>query len=332
MDIDTDPKGMARRLRTSLADLGLAEVSHSQALELVARALGVRNWNTLAARPVPVRQGAIPILRIFDREQALGFYRDTLGFQVEREEGRADLHEPVRLLVSRESALIQLSEHYDDASPGGAAIVPVPDVAEVRRGLVARGGSPSTDDTPTLVSRAGSPSIEDTPSGRTLVVVDPFRNRLVFAERSVDPAERAPAAGPIEHELIVPCGPEQAFQIFTARIGEWWNQDYAPGPLTDVRIEPRVGGAATMHLRDGSTYPWGTVTVWEPPHRYAQEFTLAQDANHPSSITVTFDEHPDGTRVLFRHGGWTAGNLASRNKFTEWLLILSEYVRLTEQA
>jgi Glyoxalase superfamily protein len=46
----SDYKTHARRLRDALADDGIA-VSHTKALELVARQNGARNWNTLAARP-----------------------------------------------------------------------------------------------------------------------------------------------------------------------------------------------------------------------------------------------------------------------------------------
>lgn len=46
----TDFKTQAKRLRTALAEDGVA-VSHARALELVARSQGARDWNTLAARP-----------------------------------------------------------------------------------------------------------------------------------------------------------------------------------------------------------------------------------------------------------------------------------------
>jgi len=47
-----DYKTQARRLRTGLADDGIA-ISHSKALELVARQHGMRDWNTLAAAGDP---------------------------------------------------------------------------------------------------------------------------------------------------------------------------------------------------------------------------------------------------------------------------------------
>ncbi len=46
----TDFKNQAKRLRTALAEEGIA-VSHARALELVARVHGAHDWNTLAARP-----------------------------------------------------------------------------------------------------------------------------------------------------------------------------------------------------------------------------------------------------------------------------------------
>jgi hypothetical protein len=55
LDLQTDYKTQAKRLRAALADDGVA-VSHSRALELVARLHGVRDWNTLSAAPKP--QGA----------------------------------------------------------------------------------------------------------------------------------------------------------------------------------------------------------------------------------------------------------------------------------
>ena len=44
-----DVKAQARRLRSDLADRGIA-ISHSRALEIIARQHGFRDWNTLAAK------------------------------------------------------------------------------------------------------------------------------------------------------------------------------------------------------------------------------------------------------------------------------------------
>ena len=48
-----------------------------------------------------------------------------------------------------------------------------------------------------------------------------------------------------------------------------------------------------MRVADGSAYRWGTVTAWEPGH-FGMDFTLAQDADHPSRLDVWFE--PVGER------------------------------------
>ncbi len=110
----TDPKSMARRLRADLAARDVA-VSHSEALELVAHQYGVRDWNTLAARPThdpaddaaaaPPEGPAVPILRIFDRGKAVEFYVDFLGFALDWEHGGPADHSPLYAQVTRGAAL-----------------------------------------------------------------------------------------------------------------------------------------------------------------------------------------------------------------------------------
>jgi hypothetical protein len=54
-----DLKAQAKRLRTGLSGNGNS-VTHGQALELVARQYGYRDWNTIAAT-AGIRQPAIPL-------------------------------------------------------------------------------------------------------------------------------------------------------------------------------------------------------------------------------------------------------------------------------
>ena len=119
--MSTDHKQQAKRLRTSLAERGV-EVTHSEALELVAHHYGARDWNTLVAQPPPGEAAkafgpVIPVLRIFDVDKAREFYTDFLGFSIDWEHTFDD-HAPVYLQASRDGALLHLSEHHGDASPG----------------------------------------------------------------------------------------------------------------------------------------------------------------------------------------------------------------------
>lgn len=315
-------KQMARRLRAELATRDVT-ISHSDALELVAHQYGARDWNTLAARPRtdPAVEGpAVPILRIFDRAKALEFYVDYLGFGLDWEHGGPESHAPLYAQVTRGGAVLHLSEHHGDASPGGAALIPVADVTALHDELHAR-----TYD-------FAHPGVRDEDWGRVMVVVDPFNNRIVFHQPVATGVEPRPAdaAGPIELSYDLACSPELAWDAFVRRIDEWWHSAYAPPGLREIRIEPVVGGAATMSLDDGTTYRWGTVTASDRPRHFAQTFTLAQDPEHPSTLDVTFEQRPRGCAMRFAHGGWTAGNVAGRARFSEWGILLDRLAAVAE--
>ena len=57
------------------------------------------------------------MLRIFDVAKAREFYSEFLGFAIDWEHTFDD-HAPVYLQASREGAVLHLSEHHGDASPG----------------------------------------------------------------------------------------------------------------------------------------------------------------------------------------------------------------------
>lgn len=167
-------KQMARTLRVGLQALG-HEMSHSSALEMVARQLGHKDWNTASASLAPIAfstigfDRAIPILRIFDEAKAREFYLDFLGFEVEFEHRfEADL--PLYLGVARGSLHLHLSEHHGDSSPGSTVFVPMQGVEALRDELLAKRYG------------YGRPQIVDQGWGRVLEVYDPFGNRIRFCE------------------------------------------------------------------------------------------------------------------------------------------------------
>jgi len=167
MIVDTDPKSMASRLRSRLAANGM-EITHSQALELVAAQLGYRDWNTCAAAarsaPDPV---TVPILRTFPGEEAWRFYVSFLGFTVDWEH-RFGEGMPLYQQVSRGSCVLHLSEHHGDATPGSAVRIEIPDVRRLQRELV---------ESTVYPLRIG---LDSAPWGDDLAVPDPFGNRIIF--------------------------------------------------------------------------------------------------------------------------------------------------------
>ena len=312
-----DAKIMARRLRTALTEHG-QDPGHSGALELVARTLGARNWNTFVATTSgtararvngdqqsgrPGDQQVVPLLRMIDWTATRRFYVEFLGATVEWVDDSGD-HTPRYVSIKLPSgARLQLSEHNGDGTPGSTVLIEVADLDRQLAELTTTGyGAP--------------PAIEDAWAGRSITVHDPTGNRIIFvSERPI--SERHPdELPPIVHQVIMPMGPGPAFDRFTSF--DWWH-DYGLAADGHVSIDD---GEVVFHNPD-SEFSIGRVLIWEPAARYAQTFTLAQDADHPTTLTATFESVAEGTRVRVEHGGWDAGNAARRSHFADWPLILS---------
>lgn len=165
-----DAKRAARVLREQLRD---ADLSHSQALEIVARQLGFRDWNTASAR-LPGARGIsapVPVLRSLDETRAREFYRDYLHFTVEWEHRFDYARSILYMRLRRDQCVLDLSEHHGDGTPGSTVWVPVGDVTALHRELQATGY-------PRI-----NPGIDvDSPGGPTMEVTDPFSNTLRFCQ------------------------------------------------------------------------------------------------------------------------------------------------------
>lgn len=131
---------------------------------------------------------------------------------------------------------------------------------------------------------------------------------------------------PIRHVLSVASSAADAFTVFTAGMGGWWDPAYSPDPAayTGVAVEPRVGGSVEMVLGEARV-PFGAVTVWEPGTRYAQTFWLAMDPAYPSTLDVAFDDVDGVCEVTFDHGGWYAENLGDRSRYGDWPHLLGRF-------
>lgn len=174
-----DAKAMARTLREDLARRGL-EIGHGEALELVARQFGARDWNLLAATlaegtgqggrgDAVAFHGTAPILRIFDEEKAREFYLGFLGFTLDWEH-RFGANFPLYCQVSRAGLRLHLSGHHGDASPGSTCFVEVRGIRAYQRELSAKD------------YRHMKPGVEELPWGLVMEVTDPFSNRIRFRE------------------------------------------------------------------------------------------------------------------------------------------------------
>jgi uncharacterized glyoxalase superfamily protein PhnB len=112
----------------------------------------------------------IPILRIFDEAKAREYYVDFLGFKIDWEH-RFEPGTPLYAQVSRGGAVLHLSEHHGDASPGASVRIGVDDLDGLHAELAAK------------QYKYNRPGIEEMPWGtREMKANDPFFNRIIFVE------------------------------------------------------------------------------------------------------------------------------------------------------
>jgi Glyoxalase superfamily protein len=170
-----DAKAMANVIREALAARELT-ISHSEALEIVARQFGLANWNLLSSKIEGASNGdaivfeqAVPIVRIFDVTKAHEFYLGFLGFAVDWEHRYGD-HFPLYTQISRGGLRLHLSEHAGDATPGGNMVVYMKGIRDFHRELSGKN------------YRYLKPCLEDEGTRLEVEVIDPFSNHIRFME------------------------------------------------------------------------------------------------------------------------------------------------------
>jgi uncharacterized protein YndB with AHSA1/START domain len=112
----------------------------------------------------------------------------------------------------------------------------------------------------------------------------------------------------VRRTISVPLSPEQAFELFTARMTEFWPPEHSIGstPFAQVVVEPRTGGRWFERGTDDSECDWGRVAAWEPGRRVVLLWQIGADwtfdPDFETEVDVTFTEEPDGrTRVDLVH-------------------------------
>ena len=114
---------------------------------------------------------------------------------------------------------------------------------------------------------------------------------------------------PVRRSVEVAAGQKRAFEVFTARMGDWWPKSHSTegqSPQKDVIVEPRAGGRWYERTEDGGTGEWGKVLAWEPPGRLLLAWQLnaefAYDPDLVTEVEVTFERLDDRrTRVVLEH-------------------------------
>lgn len=122
---------------------------------------------------------------------------------------------------------------------------------------------------------------------------------------SVEPIQ--PYLEPLRRSVTVERPPAEAFDIFTARLGRWWPLDrFSLGQerARSCAVEPRVGGEICEVRDDGERSAWGTVLLWDPPHRLVMTWHPGHPAETAQEVEVRFTAQGAGTLVELEHRGW----------------------------
>ena len=128
----------------------------------------------------------------------------------------------------------------------------------------------------------------------------------------------------IRKTVLVDFAPEEAFELFTARINSWWpssSHSYGGDAVQEVVFEQKPDGRVYEVTAEGEQ-DWARVTEWDPPHRLALDWLIGEPA---TEIEVTFTPEGPGSRVVLEHRGFQEperrGNYASG-----WDVVLGTYV------
>jgi uncharacterized protein YndB with AHSA1/START domain len=112
---------------------------------------------------------------------------------------------------------------------------------------------------------------------------------------------------PVRKELELPCRAEDAFRMFTQEIGQWWplhTHSLFGERSRGCALDPRVGGQFYEIDPEGVRHAWGTVLVWDPPHRVAFTFHPGREPETAGTVEVRFAASGSGSRVALEHSGW----------------------------
>ncbi|RAJ08592.1 hypothetical protein LX64_01245 [Chitinophaga skermanii] len=114
----------------------------------------------------------VPVFRVFNYEKVIEFYVDFLGFEVVFKHQPGNF--PFYMQVKFQDALLDLSEHHGDATPGGRIFITgMKDLASFQQQLMAK------------EYRYLKPGLHKAFWDENILLVevlDPFMNKIIFQE------------------------------------------------------------------------------------------------------------------------------------------------------
>jgi uncharacterized protein YndB with AHSA1/START domain len=126
---------------------------------------------------------------------------------------------------------------------------------------------------------------------------------------------------------------DDAFRLFTDKIGTWWpkaTHSIGEDRVVDVVLEPWVDGRLYERQDDGTECSWGEVLAWDAPHRFVVTWHPSLQPVAMTEVEVTFTAiDGDSTTVQLTHRHWQRlGDVAAvtRANYSQgWVGVLSGY-------
>ena len=113
---------------------------------------------------------------------------------------------------------------------------------------------------------------------------------------------------PVVKTIVVARNADDAFRLYTAELGRWWpshTHSLGQDKVADVIMECRASGRIFERWHDGTEKLWGTVSVFERPHRLIHTWHVSTDPDHASEVELRFEAlGANRTRVTLEHRHW----------------------------
>lgn len=134
---------------------------------------------------------------------------------------------------------------------------------------------------------------------------------------------------PLRRQVLVPCDPSTAYQLFVDDIGAWW-------PLARYSRFGDGGSVAFDGTRfvetgpSGDTAVWGTIIEARPPDMVSFAWHPGGDPDLATQVAVTFApaSDPGVTLVTLVHSGWEAhaDPITARDEYSDgWITVLDRF-------
>lgn len=141
---------------------------------------------------------------------------------------------------------------------------------------------------------------------------------------------------PIVKQITVPLPVQEAFDLFTKNMTDWWPLDEQHsifgGEAAGVVFEGHEGGRIYEFTKDGREEMWGEVAVWDPPDRvvYSWNPNPERDDSKSTEIEVRFEPDGERCRLTLEHRAWERLGeeaIQLRPSYEEgWGIVLERYL------